>query len=176
MILYFYSRTYERCDVCPCCATKIAHISTHAPTRGATATPATLSKLLSISTHAPTRGATIWRQRFGFGVISTHAPTRGATQYSNNYHSHIVISTHAPTRGATGANVQPETIMMISTHAPTRGATIIDGGGAVSVEFLLTHLREVRRWFVWIILHITHFYSRTYERCDRMHDLPTRDI
>ena len=43
---------------------------------------ADLKKLASISIHAPTRGATqLYREDFERAIISIHAPTRGATSY-----------------------------------------------------------------------------------------------
>ena len=56
---YFYSRPYARGDIKTgeFQATE-APISTHAPTRGATAVILMALSILPISTHAPTRGAT----------------------------------------------------------------------------------------------------------------------
>ena len=57
-------------------------ISIHAPTRGATASSASVSPGSNISIHAPTRGATNQLVRVvDILEISIHAPTRGATDY-----------------------------------------------------------------------------------------------
>ena len=56
-------------------------ISIHAPTRGATASSASVSPGSNISIHAPTRGATNQLVRVvDILEISIHAPTRGATR------------------------------------------------------------------------------------------------
>ena len=122
---HFNPRTHEGCDLRKDGIDNFsAHISIHAPTRGATlidcfdassslhfnprthegcdfvCVPAIIDKMISI--HAPTRGATL-RHRAAHrpACISIHAPTRGATQSLVVYRGALFISIHAPTRGAT---------------------------------------------------------------------------
>ena len=101
------------------------YISTHAPTRGATAFGNMVKFYPKISTHAPTRGAT--QSESGFVPIDLNFNSRahaGRDALLKAFRQKTEISTHAPTRGATlyddfVCKDDPE----ISTHAPTRGAT-----------------------------------------------------
>ena len=59
----------------------VAHISIHAPVKGATRSMACISGTLKISIHAPVKGAT--RVLTGYDDmpgISIHAPVKGATR------------------------------------------------------------------------------------------------
>ena len=153
---YFYSRPYARGDFfsvkyffAPRCI-----ISTHAPTRGATAKRKNINALRKRFLLTPLREGRparfcasllalfyFYSRPYARGdlicmvltdthhTISTHAPTRGATSITAGYTVSIHISTHAPTRGATCISYPhfPHKFS-ISTHAPTRGATDIDQG------------------------------------------------
>ena len=55
----FNPRAHEGRDLGDCEAKQLLEVSTHAPTRGATAVPTHKSLSSFVSTHAPTRGATI---------------------------------------------------------------------------------------------------------------------
>ena len=122
-------------------------VSTHAPTRGATAhahqprlddapfqptrpheaRPAATAGhrvVLEVSTHAPTRGATGLVRVVGPGeAVSTHAPTRGATSAVRRGVQAVgSFNPRAHTRRDMRSS-RSHTARAVSTHAPTRGAT-----------------------------------------------------
>ncbi len=103
-----------------------APVSTHAPTRGATAHgEAGDVPVTEVSTHAPTRGATA-RLRSWSGRLSGFQPTRPRGARLSSIRQGALderVSTHAPTRGATWQGWLREDLPGVSTHAPTRGAT-----------------------------------------------------
>ncbi len=99
---YFNPRSHEGSDPVPGILPGRVHISTHAPTRGATLSKVMQTTELLFQPTLP-RGErrhclliNCWNDS-----ISTHAPTRGATRDSRCFHFFRCISTHAPTRGAT---------------------------------------------------------------------------
>ena len=54
----FNPRTHEGCDQAPTALGSCAHVSIHAPTRGATFSELNGQQITKVSIHAPTRGAT----------------------------------------------------------------------------------------------------------------------
>ncbi len=80
---------------------------------------------IHVSSHAPTRGATRTHNQLLSGYwVSSHAPTRGATLIINNTIEPYPVSSHAPTRGATVCQGFLQVFFkIVSSHAPTRGAT-----------------------------------------------------
>jgi len=123
-----------------------AHVSIHAPTRGATRPCALVGDSAGVSIHAPTRGAThiprcisippycfnprahAGRDFLRFRILS--APRRfnprahaGRDLEERHPDGRFVVSIHAPTRGATIFRAVYRYPLIVSIHAPTRGAT-----------------------------------------------------
>ena len=120
-------------------------VSTHAPTRGATAHLDGLVTHLLVSTHAPTRGAT--SVLMASAILSAFQPTRprGARPLGLGDKLLTEVSTHAPTRGATGESRNLSIKQTVSTHAPTRGATALNITKGSELQFQPTRPRGARR-------------------------------
>ena len=107
----------------------ISRVSTHAPARGATTTPAMQDGIDFVSTHAPARGAT------------ECVPTETLSQHSFN------------PRTRTGCDAGEcqwfQTTHLVSTHAPARGATSYLGCQFPGAEFQPTHPHGVRL-MIWM--------------------------
>ena len=122
----FNPRSPEGSDLAHDVAGLLAHISTHAPLRGATApcmysrTPALFQPTL------PLRGATIVCNGLPvFQDISTHAPPEGSRFLSSSGRQPRAaeISTHAPLRGATFLTPLHTSCCTFQRTLPLRGAT-----------------------------------------------------
>ena len=147
-----------------------AHISIHAPTRGATQTApwrvapddfnprshegsdqleSGRGRIIGISIHAPTRGAT---QTASFTRLSSLAfqstlPRGERLAPLDEVRHDLGISIHAPTRGATVLQIVVAHFQLISIHAPTRGATLGRLLSPLTMELFQSTLpRGERRW------------------------------
>ena len=121
---YFNSRPSARGDVRQVEGRGQAHISIHAPPRGATEHHPPAGQRHPISIHAPPRGAT----HEGFPILQSLA----------DFNSRPSARGDAVLRGE-----RAET-QMISIHAPPRGATVKIGAGRSTSTFQFTPLREGR--------------------------------
>ena len=103
-----------------------AHVSIHAPTRGATISKSK-QKPCSCSFNPRTHsGCDLLVVPTPFDpVVSIHAPTRGATWLAAVVSVAATVSIHAPTRGATKCVKCHVQFRCVSIHAPTRGATLV---------------------------------------------------
>ena len=80
------------------------HISTHAPTQGATQVMVYQPKFYYISTHAPTQGATTVKALgTNSQTISTHAPTQGATRVFDTWNHPTPFQLTRPRKARPGS-------------------------------------------------------------------------
>ena len=167
---YFYSRPCGRGDV-----DRLAEV-VHEPNfysrpcgRGDVRVLRGMGRADEISTHAPAGGAT---KNQGWAAcvesISTHAPAGGATRTFQARRSRLCISTHAPAGGATAA---VRSCWRTSGHFYSRpcGRGDLHGRDRENGvrQFLLTPLREGRRWVrLPEEADAKYFYSRPCGRGD----------
>ena len=158
----FNPRTHTGCDIqAQRITVRLATVSIHAPTRGATRSIGAKGRIQRVSIHAPTRGATLLSGGlFTQAIVSIHAPTRGATTSPKNNgppcdcfnpRTHTGCDTSPKDNGPpcdcfnprthTGCDAQMEfyiELTKVSIHAPTRGATttvpIYQGNNIVSIH------------------------------------------
>ena len=98
-------------------------VSTHAPTRGATALRFASDSPPSFNPRAHEgRDFTLPYQRGREHLFQPTRP-RGARRHYSCAQGRCAVSTHAPTRGATITPLCKPPYNGVSTHAPTRGAT-----------------------------------------------------
>ena len=140
-------------------------VSTHAPTRGATAT-STLNFQTCLFQPTRPRGARQTGQCgrrpppsfnprahegrdgthddvSGHQHVSTHAPTRGATEAKYAEHVEMMFQPTRP-RGARRRSGVADGLHHVSTHAPTRGATTVNSPDTDGWEFQPTRPRGAR--------------------------------
>ena len=146
---------------------KLASISIHAPTRGATCDDVTALISGKISIHAPTRGATQPPNIANTTIRFQSTLPREERRMSNEFKSlDAVISIHAPTRGATQIPPPKYLFTTISIHAPTRGATSLCLNCGIKKEFQSTLPREERPTCCCKLSCSCHFNPRSHERSD----------
>ena len=145
----------------------LLHVSTHAPTRGATQ-PTVLPSLSRAFQPTRPRGARLLvRACLAILIsVSTHAPTRGATEHDLCLYDYVGVSTHAPTRGATGICARNIRAVLVSTHAPTRGATFAPMIHVTSFRFQPTRPRGARQKFYSCRYQWLGFNPRAHEGRD----------
>ena len=103
-------------------------------------------KLASISIHAPTWGATT----YNFAIplcdrISIHAPTWGATHGQRGREHHPAISIHAPTWGATKPQISYSKRFLFQSTHPRGVRHEASANTALVSKFQSTHPRGVRQ-------------------------------
>ena len=143
-------------------------ISSHAPTRGATHQRGGWHSRVCISSHAPARGATR-RTDFAAGQhsISSHAPARGATEEIDLEKGYLAISSHAPARGATGKSRRKPRTAYFKSRPCTRGDVLTAAHGAIPKLFQVTPLHEGRLCILALSFFVgVHFKSRPCTRGD----------
>ena len=165
---HFNSRPSARGDEEAHQRAREAHISIHAPPRGATVTSISSFKPRSEFQFTPLREGrrarlcqspasyqfqfTPLREGrppffvavFGLSHFNSRPSARGDAS-ARNVPRKPLISIHAPPRGATKGNVIADERYIISIHAPPRGATATRRGFLTPVLFQFTPLREGRR-------------------------------
>ena len=144
----------------------VKSVSTHAPTKGATA-----SKRLrdDTQTFQPTRPRRARRDVFNFNLFLVCFNPRAHEGRDSTYHSLIAscpVSTHAPTKGATDDFRHVVRKVHVSTHAPTKGATRRQRKAVAVVQFQPTRPRRARRSPCWPTAHGMSFNPRAHEGRD----------
>ena len=141
----FNPRSYERSDALNESIRKVAEVSIHAPTKGATSyayffAPSVrfqstllrkerLHRLVrgllqhGFNPRSYERSDLSQHIHLGCMAVSIHAPTKGATRKRNIAISSRQVSIHAPTKGATAVAYIRYCHLIVSIHAPTKGAT-----------------------------------------------------
>ena len=109
----------------------LAHVSIHAPARGATHRLHQPSPSARVSIHAPARGATglVNKRSLECAGFDPRPRTGGDMSARNPCSGYDVVSIHAPARGATGRTNPLRSLRHVSIHAPARGATMVASGG-----------------------------------------------
>jgi len=104
--------------------TRRAHVSIHAPTRGATASVDCGKTGCGFQSTRP-RGARPACGRCNplFAEFQSTRPRGARRRNPRPVDCYKLVSIHAPTRGATAILIQPSPVLRVSIHAPTRGAT-----------------------------------------------------
>ena len=104
----------------------MAHVSIHAPTKGATVCDDLTSSQFLVSIHAPTKGATR-REHLRIRCltwVSIHAPTKGATRDGDSVAICRGRFNPRSHEGSDQDRADKSHIHGVSIHAPTKGATV----------------------------------------------------